>query len=184
MIAQRFRSIGWVAGVATAATALYMISLQVASERGRLEAVDREIAAAQRDIRQLQTELGTRGSLRQLERWNGDVLALTAPDASQFLAGEAALARLDGVEPGRGAAPAVMTAQAAAPSDAEAHVVKPEVEVAIREQDHQVQVAMAPRVTRAAVVVRKPERVALLDTHTLSDLGHAAFGEARSRAKQ
>lgn len=184
MIAQRFRSVVWVAGVATAATALYMISLQVASERGRLEAVNREIAAAQRDIRHLQTELGTRGSLRQLERWNGDVLALTAPDASQFLPGEAALARLDGAEPGRGAMPAVMTAQTMVPEDRDSSLAKPEVEIAIREQDRQVQVALAPSVARSAPVVRKPERVALLDTHTLSDLGHAAFGEARSRAKQ
>ena len=92
MIAQRFRPVGWVAGIAAAACGLYMVSLQVAHQRGRLEAIDARIAATKRDIRQLQTELGTRASLRQLERWNGEVLALTAPTAQQFIADEAALA--------------------------------------------------------------------------------------------
>ncbi len=105
MIAQRFRPVGWVAGVAAAATALYMISLQVASERGRLEAIDRKIAATHRDIRQLQTEIGTRASLRQLERWNGEVLALSAPNVQQFLQGEHALDSVDQTKLGTAAAP-------------------------------------------------------------------------------
>ena len=71
MIAQRFKAVGWVAMVAIAATLLYLISLQVAVERGKLEAVEKQIAAAQREVRQLQTEMGTRASMRQLERWNG-----------------------------------------------------------------------------------------------------------------
>jgi hypothetical protein len=95
MIAQRFRPVVWVAGVALAATGLYLVSLQVASERGRLEAIDRKIAATKRDIRQLQTEMGTRASLRQLERWNGEVLSLSAPQAVQYLSSEAALASLN-----------------------------------------------------------------------------------------
>ena len=49
-----------------------------------------------RDIRQLQTEMGTRASLRQLERWNGEVLALAAPSAGQFRATETALRTIDG----------------------------------------------------------------------------------------
>ena len=85
MIVQRFRAIGWVAIVAAAVCALYLISLQVAVERGKLEAVEAQIGAAQREVRQLQTEMGTRASLRQLERWNGDVLALSAPQATQFV---------------------------------------------------------------------------------------------------
>lgn len=88
MIAQRFQSVAWVIGVAVAATLLYIISLQVATERGRLEQIDRKIAATRHDIRQLQTEMGTRASLRQLERWNGDVLALSAPSANQYLNSE------------------------------------------------------------------------------------------------
>ncbi len=88
MIAQRFRPVVWVSGVATAATLLYIVSLQVATERGRLEEVDRQVSATRREIRQLQTELGTRASLRQLERWNGDVLSLSAPKASQYVSSE------------------------------------------------------------------------------------------------
>ena len=42
----------------------------VASERAALEDVETEIVLAQRDIRLLQTEIGTRGRLAQLERWN------------------------------------------------------------------------------------------------------------------
>jgi type II secretory pathway pseudopilin PulG len=95
MIVQRFRAIGWVAIVAAAVCALYLISLQVAVERGKLEAVESQIGAAQREVRQLQTELGTRASLRQLERWNGDVLALSAPKATQFVNDGAQLAAVD-----------------------------------------------------------------------------------------
>ena len=49
---------------------------------------------AQRDLRVLQTEIGTRGRLAQLERWNAKVLALSAPSADQFLGGSFELARL------------------------------------------------------------------------------------------
>ncbi len=96
MIAHRFRPVVWVVGCAFAATALYTVSLGVASERTKLEDLNQEIARTERDIRQLQTEMGTRASLRQLERWNGDVLALTAPKAGQFRATEAALKSIDG----------------------------------------------------------------------------------------
>lgn len=95
MIAQRFRALGWVAIVALAATFLYLISLQVAVERGKLEAVEAQIGSAQREVRQLQTEMGTRASLRQLERWNGDVLALSAPKATQFVHDGAGLVALN-----------------------------------------------------------------------------------------
>ncbi len=94
MIARRFRALGWVVGISTAATGLYLISLQVAAERAKLQEVDRQINAAHHQMWQLQTELGTRANMRQLERWNDDVLALAAPRASQYLHGEAELASL------------------------------------------------------------------------------------------
>ncbi len=105
MITQRFRPVVWVVGVAVATTALYLVSLRVATERGRLEAIDRQIASTHREIRQLQTELGTRASLRQLEKWNGEALALSAPDANQFLPGERSLATLKGDHVGGNTAP-------------------------------------------------------------------------------
>ena len=48
-----------------------------------------------RDIRTLQTEVGTRGRIPQLEQWNEDVLALAAPAAGQFVAANVSLARFD-----------------------------------------------------------------------------------------
>ncbi len=96
MIAQRFRPVAWVIGCAVAATALYTVSLRVASERARLDGIDFKIASTRRDIRQLQTEMGTRASLRQLERWNGESLSLSAPHANQFLPNETQISRIDG----------------------------------------------------------------------------------------
>lgn len=94
MIVQSFRSVMWVGAVAGAALSCYMVSLRVASERASLESVESRILMAKRDIRALDTELSTRGRLRQLEQWNVDVLALSAPTEGQFLGGEVALASL------------------------------------------------------------------------------------------
>src|SRR5215213_4458457 len=94
MSARGFRSVFMVASCAGAALGCYLVSLRVASERAALENVETEIVLAQRDIRLLQTEIGTRGRLAQLERWNVKVLALSAPSADQFLDGGFALAKL------------------------------------------------------------------------------------------
>jgi hypothetical protein len=83
-----------VASCATAALGCYLVSLRVASERAALEDVETKIVLAQRDMRVLQTEIGTRGRLSQLERWNVKVLALSAPSADQFLQGSFELAKL------------------------------------------------------------------------------------------
>jgi hypothetical protein len=92
--ARSFRSVFMVATCAGAALTCYLVSLNVASERASLEDVETKIVLAQRDIRLLQTEIGTRGRLAQLERWNVKVLALSAPAADQFLEGGFQLARL------------------------------------------------------------------------------------------
>lgn len=94
MIAKGFKSVIWVATVGSAALACYMVSLRVATERNELAKVERQIIAAKRDIRSLQTELGTRGRMTQLEQWNAEVLALAAPSSAQFLKDEFTLARL------------------------------------------------------------------------------------------
>ena len=94
MIARGFKSVIWVAAVGGAALSCYMVSLRVATERNELEKVERQIIAAKRDIRSLQTELGTRGRMGQLEQWNAEVLALAAPSSAQFLKDEFTLARL------------------------------------------------------------------------------------------
>jgi hypothetical protein len=83
-----------VASCAGAALGCYLVSLRVASERAALEDVETRIVLAQRDMRALQTEIGTRGRLAQLERWNVKVLALSAPQADQFVSGGFELAKL------------------------------------------------------------------------------------------
>jgi hypothetical protein len=116
MSGSSFRSVFMVASCAGAALGCYLVSLRVASERAALEDVETEIVMAQRDIRLLQTEIGTRGRLAQLERWNVKVLALSAPAADQFLEGGFALARLARPTPAdQLEAPVVL---AAAPADA------------------------------------------------------------------
>ncbi len=95
MIARGFKSVIWVATVGGAALCCYMVSLQVATERADLANVEAQIIAAKRGIRSLQTELGTRGRLSQLEQWNSDVLALAAPTSAQFVKDEVTLARLE-----------------------------------------------------------------------------------------
>jgi len=94
MSSRSFRSVFMVASCAGAALGCYMVSLRVASERAKLEAVETRIVLAQRDMRVLQTEIGTRGRLSQLERWNAGAFALAAPSAGQFLKGGFELARL------------------------------------------------------------------------------------------
>ena len=89
-----FRSIVMVASCAGAALGCYLVSLRVASERAALEEVENQIVLEQRDLRVLQTEIGTRGRLSQLERWNAGAFALSAPSADQFLAGSFELAKL------------------------------------------------------------------------------------------
>jgi hypothetical protein len=99
MIAQGFKPVGWVAAVAGAALGCYMLSLNVASERAELAKVERQIIAAKQEIRTLQTELGTRGRMQQLEHWNAEVLALSAPTAAQFLDNPVTLARFETRDP-------------------------------------------------------------------------------------
>lgn len=94
MSGRSFRSVFMVASCAGAALGCYLVSLRVASERAALEDVENRIVLAQRDMRVLQTEIGTRGRLSQLERWNAGAFALSAPAADQFLKGGFELARL------------------------------------------------------------------------------------------
>ncbi|HEV2593975.1 MAG TPA: hypothetical protein VGU01_02100 [Sphingomicrobium sp.] len=94
MSSRSFRSVFMVASCAGAALGCYLVSLRVASERAQLEDVESRIVLAERDTRVLQTEIGTRGRLSQLERWNAGAFALSAPAADQFLKGGFELARL------------------------------------------------------------------------------------------
>jgi len=94
MSAHGFKSVYMAASVVGAALACYLVSLNVASERAKLEDVEEKIVLAQRDIRVLQTEIGTRGRLAQLERWNARFIRLSAPSADQFVEGGFQLAAM------------------------------------------------------------------------------------------
>jgi hypothetical protein len=96
IVATRLSAVWQVAGVAAAALCCYLVSQSVAAERAGLDKVDRQIAAAHDDIAKLQTEIGVRARMGQIESWNRDVLALQAPRPSQFVASGVQLASLYG----------------------------------------------------------------------------------------
>jgi hypothetical protein len=98
MAVQGFKGLGWFLCGVVVAPACYLVNSHGAAEQAKLNATRLAIIQAQRDIRGLETEFNTRANLAQLERWNGEVLALAAPMPQQYLASETALASL-GQEP-------------------------------------------------------------------------------------
>lgn len=181
MMAMRFRSMGLVAAVALAALACYMVSLKVAAERFALVRIEGRVLAAKQEIRRLQTELGTRGRLVQLERWNADVLALSAPKAAQYLEGEFQLANY--ARP-TGALPNVIPVSAPAP--APAIPAAPKVETVAFEPPSapSAQPASQPLLREATYIKPAgsrlgPQKVSLLDDGLLGEIGKAAAAEAK-----
>ncbi len=167
MIARGFKPVAWVAAIGAAALSCYMLSLRVAAERAELANLDQRIIAARQAIRSLQTELGTRGRLQQLEQWNAEVLALSAPVAGQFVESNVSLARFDTrardfadqsaevqlASAETGQAPAPATRPAATPAAPRV------ILAAARPQDGPKPIMAAPTVQRAAPTV---QRVALV----------------------
>ncbi len=201
----RLKGLGWLTSCAMVAIGFYLVSSQVAAERKRVEQLDRKIVGAERDIRALETEFDVRANLAQLERWNGDTLALTVPTAAQFVRDEAALASLSPNQPVPaplpGAAAPVQTAQlivpaaatavtaaaapaAVAPVRTAAVVPVATVKVAAAKP------AAAPRLTPAVVAAAAPAptvasaaraaKVAMLDRALLSE---TTVGDLLSRAR-
>ena len=95
MAVQSFKGLGWLLCAVVVAPACYMVNSHGAAEQAKLNAMKGAILQARKDIRGLETEFQTRANLAQIERWNGDVLALAAPAPGQYLASETALASLD-----------------------------------------------------------------------------------------
>jgi hypothetical protein len=201
--AYRLKGLGWFASCTAIVLGFYLVSLQVASERNKLDALNGRIRTAERDIRALETEFDTRANLQQLERWNGDILALSAPVAGQFVRSEAQLASVsfDAVAPLGGAE--IKTAALVVPSmPAIAPMAAPVVVASIPTQVR-VAPASAPARQRVASAVAdapvtsnavasapasagrraavKPQRVAMLDDNFLADLSASASAEARRR---
>lgn len=185
--AYRLKGIGWFGAGVAVVLIFYLVSLQVAGERKKLEQINRRITAAERDIRALETEFDTRANLAQLEKWNGETLALSAPTAGQFVSDETALAALDvNGMPGEGvqvrtvalvvpsgvpAQPAMTLVAATAPVPTSQSVATAATAVTTRVA------AVTPRAAPSAIVARtaavaakvQPRAVAMLDRKLLSD---------------
>jgi len=195
---KRLQSVLWVLLVTFGALAAYLVSLSVGTERNELARVRSEIASTRSEIRYLQTEFSARSSLRQLEKWNAEDLLYTTPTAAQYLAGERALAHLDGVEPNGPAfrAPPVMTAMVETPADlpsaSQPAPASPATKQVVEEASLIRTAQAADKVTKLAAPkpvkdkdgktgdqARKSERMAMLDSKLLDD---GTLGELTARA--
>lgn len=156
--AYRLKGLGWFGGVVIVSLSFYLVSLQVAAERKRLAQIDAKISSAERDIRALETEFDVRSNLAQLERWNGDTLALVAPTASQFVRDEGQLAAISfrpgAMTPGAGDA-GTQTAQLIVPSRRSEIVPAVIDEAPAAAPATLVQVAAKPAAPRAPVATVK-----------------------------
>lgn len=206
---KRLQSLIWILLVALGALGAYMVSLKVATERNELMKVRVQIARAKADIRYLETEFSARANMRQLERWNQDDFMYATPTAQQYLAGERALAHLDGVQPNGPdyVAPPVMVAMVqtsadlpsapqAAPASPAATQIRSDIAV-IREAhaaDNVDKIAKAVPVKTAEEkaqddadsakpnpVARRAERMAMLDAKLLDD---STLGDLTAQAKR
>lgn len=210
---KRLQSLIWILLVALGALGAYLVSLKVATERNELMRVQAQIARARSDIRYLETEFSARANMRQLERWNQEDFLYATPTAQQYLAGERALAHLDGVQPNGPdyVAPPVMVAMVqtpadlpsapqAAPASPAASQIRSDIAV-IREAhaaDNVDKIAKpaasgAPDKAKADADVSKPnplarraERMAMLDAKLLDDstISEISDKAARERKKR
>jgi len=187
----RLKGLGWLAIAVIVALGFYLVSLQVSVERKKLEQVNREIATARNDIRSLQTEFQTRANLAQLERWNGEVLALTAPTAAQYMPSGQALAALGSGEMPGGAevqmASLVIPTLPVAPPPPDAAPTPAPAEARAPAQPVMTAAAAAPAPARAAPVRKVEVASAAPATDRLAAIVRAAAQPARvsaaSRAK-
>lgn len=185
-----FGTLGKLVAVGVMAPAFYLVISQGAAERGRVEAVERSIVQARKDIRALETEFDTRANMAQLERWNGDVLSLAAPRAEQYVGGEHQLASLPGRTEGGNvalayvvpSAPMEMAAATPEPTLAATAVTAAPVVAPAKTEKAKSVVKPVGAVRTAAVVPAKARAVAMLDRTLLSDATMADL--ARSARKE
>ena len=211
MIARRLRPIGWVAGVAGAALCFYLVSLQVAAERTALESTERRIAVTERQIRQLETEFSARASLRQLESYNNEVLALSAPKVQQYLTNEVQLASYspaDGADIGKPVPSTALASVQSMPSPAPAAASRPSFKAAVVSDAKSEGAPVIPAMKRPPLIQTvamiqpmeaptsssltgnrpKPaarptdsRKVGVLDASSLGDIARQAAKEAKAR---
>lgn len=96
---KKLKNFGWVALLSVIIVLLYPMSLNVGALHSELVSTDRKIMETKREISFLQAELRTRANMGQLAEWNDLLYGYGPPTADQFLAGERALANLDGFGP-------------------------------------------------------------------------------------
>lgn len=96
---KKLKNFGWVALLSVIIVLLYPLSLNVGALHSELVSTDSKIMETKREISFLQAELRTRANMQQLAEWNDLLYGYAPPTAAQFLAGERALANLDGVGP-------------------------------------------------------------------------------------
>ncbi|MEI9852081.1 MAG: hypothetical protein WDN24_15940 [Sphingomonas sp.] len=169
MAGYRVKGLGWFICCMVVAPACYAVTSYGAAERAKLNTVDAQIRAAEKEIVGLETEFASRASQAQLEKWNGEALGMGAPQAAQYIAGDAQLADLGG--PAAGGQPATAVA-AVVPAAA----AQPVVAVASRDN--------APVRTGAAVARNdgelgkvRTQAVAMLDADLLTELKRLAASE-------
>jgi len=175
--AYRLKGLGWFGGCVAVVLGFYLVSLQVAAERKKLDQVNARIGAAERDLRALETEFDTRANMVQLERWNGDTLALSAPTARQFVRDEAQLASLDVNAVGAD----VQTAALVVPSQPGA--VIPSAVPAPQPAMERAAVQMAAAANAAPAVIRTSTIRALEPARPAPAVVAAARQETAARAK-
>jgi len=188
MSARGFGSVLSAGAVVGAALGFYLVSLRVASERAALEEVETRIALTQRDIRLLQTEIGTRGRLAQLERWNVKFIRLSAPNAEQFVEGGFQLATL--VAPRKTPAieaPVVLAAAAIPPIDAPPKLMGDAVEPPSRPAGEMMHVASysvpQPKASAPAVARAAPAKPVAANAETSASNGPAKSAPATKPVK-
>lgn len=187
MAVHRFEGLGWFLCGVIVAPACYLVNSYGAAEQAKLNATRAAIVQAQRDIRQLETEFNTRANLAQLERWNGEVLALAAPAPEQFLASETQLASLDqpALEGAQVQTAALVVPAGAPPMEVMAAAVAPvpqAVQVMPKESAAAKAVAQADGELRKLVKKAERQRVAMvgggvLSASTMNDLERLAKRE-------
>ncbi|MEQ1509251.1 MAG: hypothetical protein ABL909_02465 [Sphingopyxis sp.] len=103
--ARKLQGIGLIMLLTICALIVYPISLRVSATRAELQRVEREIAETKQQNRMLEGDIAVLANLHQLDRWNSEFFAYTAPTSSQYLSGERDLASLNSLRPPRGGMP-------------------------------------------------------------------------------
>jgi hypothetical protein len=134
-----------------AAVGCYTINLKVSGERAGVESLRMQLVADAREVRNLQAELRTRARFPELQRWNDNVLQMSAPVAGQFLRSPVELASYAAAPAATkpGIVYAVTTPEAAAPVTAPLVTVAYEAPAAAETAE--------PRLIRAGYAV--PQRL-------------------------